>query len=90
MANGDPDKIEGRSGEVPGSQTFREYKQGKRGANGSSRWNGNYGSDETKRRSMYQVNKPRDSFTKGEQEFTRHPSKEWGYAGTGKRATDDE
>jgi hypothetical protein len=33
-------------------------------------------------------NAPRPPWTNYEQEFTRHPSKEWGYAGTGKRATD--
>jgi hypothetical protein len=35
-------------------------------------------------------NAPRPPWTNYEQEFTRHPSKEWGYAGTGKRATDTE
>jgi hypothetical protein len=56
--------------------------------NGSSRWNGNYGETESKRRSSY--NSPRKPWTSGEQEFTRHPSKEWGYAGTGKRAGDED
>jgi hypothetical protein len=35
-------------------------------------------------------NAPRPPWTDSEQEFTRHPSKEWGYGGTGKRATDSE